>query len=365
LLLTGFDAPILQTMYLDKPMRDHGLLQAICRTNRLYPGKTHGLIVDYLGIFDDVSSALDFDEGSVKKVITNLEALKQELPGWMQKCLAFFPGVDRSVGGYEGLIAAQQCLPDNEKRDAFAADFSALSRHWEALSPDAVLEPYRADYVWLTQVYESVKPASGNGKLLWHALGAKTLDLVHCNVHVEEVRDDLDTLVMDADALEMILGTDDPGGKGKEVEIKIVARLKKHAGNPEFVALGERLERLREKHEQGLVNSIEFLKALLSLAKDVVEAERKVDPEGEQAMAKAALTELFSEVKDGDTPVIVDRIVGDIDDVVRVVRFDGWQATNAGERAVKQELRKIVYVRYKIKDQDLFDRAFGYVRQYY
>ena len=70
-------------------------------------------------------------------------------------------------------------------------------------------------HIWLTQVYESVKPASGNGKLLWHALGAKTLDLVHRNVHVEEVRDDLDTLVMDADALEMILATEDPGGKGK------------------------------------------------------------------------------------------------------------------------------------------------------
>jgi hypothetical protein len=80
-LLTGFDAPILQTMYLDKPMRDHGLLQAICRTNRLYPGKTHGLIVDYLGAFDVVSSALDFDEGPVKKVITNLEALKLSTAG--------------------------------------------------------------------------------------------------------------------------------------------------------------------------------------------------------------------------------------------------------------------------------------------
>jgi type I restriction enzyme R subunit len=64
-LLTGFDAPILQAMYLDKPMRDHSLLQAICRTNRVYPGKAHGLIVDYLGIFDDVASALNYDEKSV------------------------------------------------------------------------------------------------------------------------------------------------------------------------------------------------------------------------------------------------------------------------------------------------------------
>jgi type I restriction enzyme R subunit len=58
-LLTGFDAPILQVMYLDKPLRDHTLLQAICRVNRTYSEhKTHGLIVDYLGIFDDVAAAL-------------------------------------------------------------------------------------------------------------------------------------------------------------------------------------------------------------------------------------------------------------------------------------------------------------------
>lgn len=51
--IAGFDAPLLQVMYLDKPMRDHNPLQAICQTNREYPNKTHGLIVDYLGIFDE------------------------------------------------------------------------------------------------------------------------------------------------------------------------------------------------------------------------------------------------------------------------------------------------------------------------
>ena len=186
-LLTGFDAPILQVMYLDKPMKDHNLLQAICRTNRVYPGKTHGLIVDYLGIFDDVATALDFDEKAVQKVITNLDDLKKELPGVVARCLAFFPGVDRTVGGYEGLIAAQDCLPDNETRDKFAAEYSVLSRLWEALSPDPCLGLYEKDYKWLTQVYESVKPPSGNGKLLWHALGAKTIELVHENVHLETV----------------------------------------------------------------------------------------------------------------------------------------------------------------------------------
>ncbi len=364
-LLTGFDAPILQVMYLDKPMKDHNLLQAICRTNRVYPGKTHGLIVDYLGIFDDVATALDFDEKAVQKVITNLDDLKKELPGVVARCLAFFPGVDRTVGGYEGLIAAQDCLPDNETRDKFAAEYSVLSRLWEALSPDPCLGPYEKDYKWLTQVYESVKPPSGNGKLLWHALGAKTIELVHENVHLETVRDDLDTLVMDAEVLEGLLDAKDPDKKSKEIEIKLIARLRKHKDNPKFVALGERLEKLKERHEQGLLHSLDFLKELLTLAREVVQAEKQVDPVDEQAKAKAALTELFAEVKNGKTPMVIERIVTDIDEIVRLVRFPGWQNTKAGEREVQKALRKVIYVKYQVKDQDLFDKAFGYIRQYY
>ena len=193
-------------MYLDKPMKDHNLLQAICRTNRTFgQEKTHGLIVDYIGIFDDVARALDFDEKAVQQVVSNIDELRKALPVQMQACLAFFPGVDRSVGGYEGLMAAQQCLPNNESRDKFAADYIVLGTIWEALSPDPCLSPYEKDYRWLTQVYESVKPPSGNGKLLWHALGAKTVELINENVHVESVRDDLETLVLDAEVLEEIL----------------------------------------------------------------------------------------------------------------------------------------------------------------
>lgn len=106
-LLTGFDAPILQAMYLDKPMKDHTLLQAICRTNRTYDqGKTHGLIVDYIGIFDDVAKALDFDENSMRRIITNIEEIKKQLPALLKKCLSYFMGIDRTVEGWEGLMAA-------------------------------------------------------------------------------------------------------------------------------------------------------------------------------------------------------------------------------------------------------------------
>lgn len=170
---------------------------------------------------------------------------------------------------------------------------------------------------------------------------------------------------MDAQVLEGLLSSKETEKKSREIEIKLIARLYKHKDNPEFIALGERLEKLKEKHEQGLLHSLEFLKELLTLAREVVEAEQQVEPVDEQAKAKAALTELFAEVKNGQTPKVVERIVADIDEIVRLVRFPGWQSTKAGEREVQKALRKVIYVKYKIKDQDLFDKAFGYIRQYY
>ena len=363
-LLTGFDAPILQAMYLDKPMKEHNLLQGICRVNRPFAGKTHGLIVDYIGVFDDVARSLTFDDAAVRNVITNLSELQAQLPAAVAACLAHFPGLDRTVAGYEGLMAAQNCLPDNESRDAFAADFSVLSQLWEALSPDPALADYEEGYRWLSQVYESVKPPSGNGRLLWHVLGAKTLDLIHEHIHVDAVRDDLETLVMDADFLEGLLKGNDPTTV-KEIEFQVSARIRRHGNHPRFIALGKRLEEIKDRLEQGLLTSIEYLKQLLVIAREVLQAEREVDPEEERRSAVAALTELFRETRTETTPAIVERIVTDIDEIVRLVRFPGWQTTSAGERLVKQELRRAL-LKYQLhKDQELFDKAYGYIREYY
>jgi len=364
-LLTGFDAPILQAMYLDKPLHDHTLLQAICRVNRTFSEqKTHGLIVDYLGIFDDVAKALEFDEKGITAVVSNIQELKDRLPEAMQKCLAFFVGVDRTVEGYEGLIAAQQCLPNNTVRDNFAGEYGLLGKLWEAISPDPILGQYEKDYKWLSQVYQSVQPSSGHGKLIWHSLGAKTIELIHQNVHVDAVRDDLDTLVLDADLLEAVLSNPDPK-KAKEIEIKVARRLRKHLGNPNFKALSERLDALRDRFESGVLNSVEFLKQLLQLAKEVLQAEKEVPPEEDENRGKAALTELFNEVKTAETPIMVERVVADIDEIVRLVRFPGWQDTLAGEREIKKALRKALF-KYKLHaDEELFEKAYSYIRQYY
>ena len=128
-LLTGFDAPILQTMYLDKSLKDHTLLQAICRTNRPYVGKNYGCIVDYFGVFDDIANSLNFDDEDVKTIISNISELRDQLPILMEKTLLHFDGVDRKIEGFEGLELAQNKISTDEKKDAFAKDFKFLNKY--------------------------------------------------------------------------------------------------------------------------------------------------------------------------------------------------------------------------------------------
>ncbi len=359
-LLTGFDAPILQTMYLDKSLKDHTLLQAICRTNRLYPNKSFGRVVDYFGVFDDAARALQFDEKSVKQVITNFSELRDKLPQAVQDALSHFSGVDRTQEGYEGLEAAQEAINDNTKKDAFARDYKHLSKIWESLSPDPILDDYSKDYLWLSQVYESVKPSSDNvGKLLWFKHGAQTTKLIHKNIHVGNVHN-LDEFVLDADVIEDIFNNPDPK-KTKALEKILIKRFKKHAGDPVFKKLSERLEALRDKAEQGLITSIEFVKELCKIAEETIKAEKK----GQEKTPKAALTELFLELKTDKTPAIVERIVNDIDEIVNIVRYDNWQDSQSGEREVKKALRSAL-LKYKLhKDHELFNKAYAYIKVYY
>lgn len=365
-LLTGFDAPILQAQYIDKPLRDHTLLQAITRTNRVYPPeKTHGLVVDYLGIFDDVAKALSFDDKSVQRAITNISELRAELAPAITAAISFFPGVDRTVGGYEGLIQAQAAIADDGTKDAFGLAYSVVSQLWETLSPDPILSQHERDYRWLTDVYESVRPADVTGRLVWHSLGAKTVDLINEHVTIEVPRTDLETIVLDAQVIEDLMSGKKTDTTPEELERQITARIARHLNSPKFIELGKRLNALRERYAHGQQSSLEFLRELFALARDTVAAEKEVAEVPREERGKAALTELFESLKTEETPDLVERVVTEVDQVVRSVRFDGWQNTHEGDRLVQQALRKTLYIRFKIRDNDIFEKALGYIREYY
>ena len=361
-LITGFDAKILQTMYLDKPLKEHTLLQAVCRTNRVYtPEKSYGVIVDYLGLFERVGEALNF-EG--RKVIINIEELKIQLPILLNRCLSYFEGIDRSKVEYKSLEAAQEALKEMDLRDEFGKNYLLLHRVWEAISPDPMLHDYIPDYKWLSAVYNSLKPVRPIGKMVWQSLGKKTIELIHNNIVVDSVLE-LESFVVNPGTLEKMIEERGTEPTAREIEVKLIARLARHPRDPEFIDLGRRLETLRTVHELNRISSIDFLKKLLELAKDVLEAEQKIETMDEQARAKAALTELFNGVKNENTPIAVEKIVEEIDEVVKQVRFPGWQSTIEGRRSVKQNIRKIVRIKYKIKDEEVVSRAYSYVEMYY
>ena len=367
-LLTGFDAPICYCMYLDKPLRDHTLLQAMCRTNRLYETndtrKDMGLIIDYLGVFENLRTALAYNPEEIDGVVEGIEAFKELLPAQLDKCLSFFPNVDRTIEGFDGVIAAQECLPTNEKRDEFAASFGVLSKLWSAINPDTFLNPYRQDYKWLAQIYESVRPVGHTGALVWAALGPETIKMIHEHTDINRIRDDIDDLVMDEHAL-FTLTEKEQEQRAKRLEIDLMGRLR-GSGEPKFVELGERLEKLRQDYEAGVIKAIDWLKGLLDAAKDTVQAERET---GDHVVTEEdnvqALTKLFLETRPESTPKVIHNVVEQIDKIVKVKRFDGWQDSNSGPREIQKALLLTLAQFGLGKDKELFDKAYGYIEEHY
>ncbi|MFX0578749.1 hypothetical protein [Nocardia nepalensis] len=277
--------------------------------------------------------------------------------------LAFFPGVDRTVGGYEGLVQAQSAIADDDTKDAFGRAYSIVSQLWEALSPDPILTSFRDDYRWLTDVYESVRPSDVTGRLVWHALGAKTIVLINEHVQVE-IPQSSEEIVLDAATIEDLMQGKGPDVSREEIEKQVTARIARHLNNPVFVELGQRLNALREKYAGIQQSGLKFLRDLLELARDTV-AEKAAEQVPREEQGQAALTELFEALETDETPIIVGNVVSRIDEVVRGVRFDGWQDTIQGDKQVRQVLRQTLYIQFKIRDSDVFEKALGYVREYY
>jgi len=397
-LLTGFDAPIEQAMYLDKPLRRHTLFQAITRTNRRFTNPTtgqekrYGLVVDYIGLGAQIAAALkaaDPDTGGKRPV--EADDLAAEFVARMQATLSpRFDGIDRSDRGFEALQEALQRLPaTDDHRDRFARDFTGLQALWEFLDPHEVLDDRAADYKWLAQVYEAIKPTQVSNALLWDRLGAKTLALVHGHMsNIAVTGSGLEEVVVDPDSIEALRALIEQGELDfdsrrdlleqpvtlEEVLDTIDARIKRRLetnDHPVYRSLAAQIERLRAHAFKRAQDSVEFLKQALIVARTAVEAE-KLEAQGRLDEAEhlldphiGALTQIVDQYKPEGTPIIVDDLVRDIDTIVKQVRFTGWNETQEGDRTVRKELR-VILKKYALPlTGPLFDNAYGYVSENY
>lgn len=170
-LLTGFDAPLCQVLYIDKELKEHGLLQAIARTNRLHEGKDYGLIVDYRGLIEKLDTAMDmysgaglenFDGGDLKGVVVDvMSAIGNLRSAYTQLVELFAP-----VGSISDTEAVEVFLADDKMRQDFYTLLCAFGRAlhlvlnaeqaYNALSKEE-RQKYQDTFIFFSKVRRSVK----------------------------------------------------------------------------------------------------------------------------------------------------------------------------------------------------------------
>ncbi|MCB1047935.1 MAG: HsdR family type I site-specific deoxyribonuclease, partial [Calditrichaeota bacterium] len=269
-LLTGFDAPVLYAMYLDKPMRDHTLLQAIARVNRPYENeaqemvKPHGFVLDFVGIFDKLSKALAFDSDEVNAIVKDLKLLKELFKSRMkQSAPAYLALIEQNFNDkdVETLI---EHFRDADRRKVFFKEFKELEMLYEIISPDAFLRPFIDSYTSLAAMYHVVRKAFAKTVYVDREFQRKTGSLIQEQVGTYGLADPSGRIRIDEDTIELIKST--RGGEGTKV-INLIRSIQKTAEeeseDPFLIAMAERALAVQQSFEERQTSTSEALATLL------------------------------------------------------------------------------------------------------
>lgn len=283
-LLTGFDAPVLYTMYLDKPMRDHVLLQAIARVNRPYEDekgieKPCGLVVDFVGIFEKLEKALAFDSDVVSGVIENIDVLMARFEELMKGQAKQYLSLTRGPLDDKTVEKAIDAFADKEHREAFFKVFKELETLYEILSPRPELRDYIEDFRALSVLHEIVRNAFSKRPVLYGDIARKTEMLVRETATAEGLYGTMETVEIDENTLEALK---DSGSSDTAKVINLTKSLLKTVEDEAdqkryLVTIGQRAEAIIDAFDGRQTTTQEALKQLKLLIKEVVEAQREQD----------------------------------------------------------------------------------------
>ncbi|GMQ83994.1 MAG: HsdR family type I site-specific deoxyribonuclease [Gammaproteobacteria bacterium] len=269
-LLTGFDAPVLYAMYLDKPMRDHTLLQAIARVNRPYENeqeemvKPHGFVLDFVGIFDKLEKALAFDSDEVNAIVKDLKLLKVLFQNKMEQKAPEYLGLIERNFDDKDVDALIEHFRDPERRKEFFKEYKEIEMLYEIISPDAFLRPFIDNYSTLSAIYDVVRKAYTKHIQVDRAFQKKTNELVQKHVGTDYIETVTEVLEINESTVKFI--ADSKGGDGKKV-INLVKSIEKKAedesDDPFLIAMSERAQAVQESFENRQSSTAEALAKLL------------------------------------------------------------------------------------------------------
>jgi type I restriction enzyme R subunit len=281
-LLTGYDAPVLYCMYLDKPMRDHVLLQAIARVNRPYEDengkhKPGGFVLDFVGIFDNLEKALAFDSQDVQSVIEGLDLLKQRFAEQMEKARTDVLPLTRRGGSMDKVAeAVLQHFIDEERRHDFYRFYRELEDLYEIISPDAFLRDFIDDYNRLANMYALLRATYEGVSITDRELARKTARLVQEHTQVGVLREAVGVYEINADTIDKISESGPDNIKVfnllKSIENKVGESLRT---SPYLLDIGERAEQIAQAFKDRQISTQEALKALEELIREINQAEKE------------------------------------------------------------------------------------------
>jgi type I restriction enzyme, R subunit len=281
-LLTGFDAPILYVLYLDKPLRDHVLLQAIARANRPYEdaeghSKPAGLVLDYVGVFANLEKALAFDSQDVAGVIDGLEVLQEEFARQMAVGRREYLPIGAGRQADKAVEAVLEHFRDRERRDRFYTWFGELEETYEILSPDPFLRPYLSDYDALADMYRLVRGTFDPGLDVDRSLLRKTAELVGVHAHSGPVRESGVTYALSEESLEALTAAEQPEIVRVFNLIKILHDLveEKALEQPFLIPIGERAAKIAEAFGERQLHTQSALAEFTALVREAEEAQEQ------------------------------------------------------------------------------------------
>ena len=280
MLLTGFDAPIEQTMYLDSPLRDHNLLQAVARTNRPYDygegetklSKEFGRIVDYVGVFQNYKDALNYDPEDIGE-FEDVDALLKEFPKVLDTAFEYFNEI-KLEDTYECSIAIIRKLHGIEDLSVFENRFHRTVQLWEAISPNPGLRPYRTKYQWLVTIYELYMEEFRRASFDIEFYAAQTRKLLKESTMLLDFRGHLPEIAIDADYLTKLQETKlSPSDKAEKIIRDIETMIRTNQNNSAiYIEFQERLDALIRMKNANTIEIEGLLKKLSELYTEVDEA---------------------------------------------------------------------------------------------
>ncbi|MFB6213868.1 MAG: type I restriction endonuclease subunit R [Candidatus Nanohaloarchaea archaeon] len=341
-LLTGFDAPILTTLYLDKELRDHNLLQAIARTNRPAEGKNNGEIVDYSGIFENPEEALDYDFEFVESVAKNTDELAEKFLEVLEELMGMFEDVefDGSSEEFQKIIA--RLRRDEDLASDFLEKYMEAEKLYESVAPHEKLGAEEVDRKWsiVTQIYDrfrKVQRGEEPGGEIGEEVREKTKQILEDNIGLEvqkgeEIEYEISEPEVKTEEVSDVEPEYKAAAEGAQLEKNIEV---KQPENPSYPRLSERVREVIQEWRQEGLSSEEALEKFEEVEKEIdrLEEEQKElgFTEAEHAVYRLVL-EKFNDFV--DSPKQTEEIVREIGDRIEDVDFTGNRS------AVVKEVRK-------------------------